>query len=279
MSATPALDLSLAPDLGIDPFPILLPRPLLYPASRIAQAERGRLFPSSPGIFRWLEPKFVPGRATHLRGPPALVSGFLSFLLAAIAAAEGTVSVRDGANRFAPYTIAALGRLWKVSADELLDRIRIARAFTAHQMVTLLETWADDEVGEAVPADLLVAADPSALLEQEEVLDYERAALRPYLARRLGQFARALHRPLLLVRYGPDDGIPWEEHGLPTGATLRLVPHGPGSVRVEAGATEESLELVALAPHQRHLEAYETDPAAYGGIERWDGPSLPTATP
>ncbi|MCI4336139.1 MAG: hypothetical protein L3K17_02950 [Thermoplasmata archaeon] len=279
MSTAPAIALSLASGTGTEQPPILLPRPLLAPASRIASAHRDHLFPTAPGLFLWLERQFAPGRTTYLTGPSGLVAGFLSFLIAAVAAAEGTVSLRDGANRFSPYTLAALGRRWEVPSDELLGRVRLARAFTAHQMVTLVETWADDEVGEPVPADLLVAGDPAMLLEQEEVLEYERAALLPHVARQLGRLAATTHRPLLLVRYGDDPGFSWEAHGMPSHETLRLVPLSDGSALVTAQRAQDRLELVALAPHQRHLEEYETDPTALGGIERWDGPSLRTATP
>lgn len=271
---------ALAPLPGTDvaPPPILLPEPLLAPASRLAGTRRDRLFPVAPGLFRWLERRFLPGRATRLEGPTPLVAGVTSFLIAAVAATGGTVSLRDGANRFAPYTLAALGRRWEVPADELLDRVRLARAFTAHQMVTLLETWADDEVAEPVPADLLVAGDPATLLEQEEVLDYERAALLPYVAGRLGRLAATLHRPLLLVRYGAPEPFDWGAHGLALHETLTLAPTGRGAT-VTAARDGARIELVALAPHQRHLEEYEGDPAAPGGIERWDGPFPRTATP
>lgn len=273
-----AYALSPLPGTEGAPPPILLPEPLLAPAVRFATARRERLFPVAPGLFGWLERRFVPGRATRLQGPTPLVAGFVSFLIAAVAATGGTVSLRDGANRFAPYTLAALGRRWEVPADTLLERVRLARAFTAHQMVTLIETWADDEVAEPVAADLLVAGDPATLLEQEEVLEYERAALLPYVAGRLGRLAATLRRPLLFVRYGDSEPFDWAAHGLALFETLTLAPRGAGAfVTAERGG--ERLELVPLAPHQRHLEEFEEDPAAPGGIERWDGPFPRTATP
>jgi hypothetical protein len=259
---------------------ILLPRPLLRPASELVREGRGRLFPLAPHLYGWLERRFAPGQATLLTGPAGDVHGFLSFLLAAVAAAEGQVSLRDGANRFSPYQIAALARRWNVPVGELLDRIRLARAFTAHQMVTLAETWRDDEVGEATPADLLVAGDPALLFAEEDVEPYERAALLPHVARCLTGLLRSTGRPLLLVRYSAQGDFPWEEAGLPVHEHLRLVPGLSGGVRLEAPRDRERLELLALEPHQHHLEEYETDPAAAGGgVEPWDGPSLPTATP
>ncbi|MCI4342315.1 MAG: hypothetical protein L3K11_08110 [Thermoplasmata archaeon] len=259
---------------------ILLPRPLLRPASELPRGSPGHLFPLAPHLYGWLERRFAPGAATLLSGPSESVHGFLTFLLAAVAAAERQVSLRDGANRFSPYAIAALGRRWEVPVDELLDRIRLARAFTAHQMVTLAESWRDDEVGEAAPADLLVAGDPALLFAEEDVEPYERAALLPHVARCLRDLLRSTERPLLIVRYSSAGDFPWEEAGVPAHEILRLRPSETGGVLLSALRARERLELLALAPHQHHLEEYETDPAAAGGgVEPWDGPSLPTAMP
>jgi hypothetical protein len=258
------------------PSPILLPRLCLRPASTLSRAEPGRLFPVLPSIFHWLETRFTPGRATRLVGPADLVPGFLSFLLAAVATAERTVTLRDGANRCAPYAIAALGRRWGAVPEELLGRIRLARAFTAHQMVTMIETWVDDEIAEAVPADLWVASDPALLFDEEDVLPYERAALVPHLARRLDQIVRSVHRPLLLIEGASEPAFPWETEGLPVHECLRLERRPEGGVLLRAERARDALELVALAPHQHHMEEYDDDPVR-GGVVRWDGPSLPTA--
>jgi hypothetical protein len=259
---------------------ILLPRPLLRPASELARAPRGQLFPLAPHLYSWLERRFAPGEATYLSGPAGAVHGFVSFLLAAVAAAEHTVSLRDGANRFSPYAIAALARRWDVPVEDLLLRIRLARAFTAHQMVTLAETWRDDEVAESIPADLLVAGDPSLLFAEEEVEPYERDALVPYVARCLKDLLRVTNLPLLLVRYSALGDFEWEGGGVPFHEVLTLRPSESGGVLLEAGRARERLEILELAPHQHHLEEYELDPAAAGGgVEPWDGPSLPTAMP
>jgi hypothetical protein len=255
---------------------ILLPRVCLRPASSLARTEPDRLFPALPSIFHWLETRFAPGTATRLVGPSDLVPGFLTFLLAAVASGERTVTLRDGANRCAPYSIATLGRRWGTPAEELLGRIRLARAFTAHQMVTLIETWADDEIAEAVPADLWVASDPAALFAEEDVLPYERAALVPHLARLLDRLVRSVHRPLLLIEGASEIEFPWESEGLPVREVLRLENRPEGGVLLRAERARDALELVPLAPHQHHMEEYDEDPVR-GGVVRWDGPSLPTA--
>ena len=46
--------------------------------------------------------------------------------------------VLDGANRFDPYTVSSFARRVLIPPEDLLHRIRIARAFTCYQMATLM---------------------------------------------------------------------------------------------------------------------------------------------
>lgn len=48
------------------------------------------------------------------------------------------VVLLDGANRFNPYLASSCARKASISPEELLRRIRIARAFTSYQMATLM---------------------------------------------------------------------------------------------------------------------------------------------
>jgi hypothetical protein len=268
------------PDLGPSDAEELAFAPELVSAAELALPREGSPFLFRPGLLAWVAPRLLPGAATRLAGPAAPTAALLSFLLAATAAAGRTVSLREGANRFSPYTIAHIGRRWEAPPGGLLPRIRLARAFTAHQMVTLAETWADDEAGAAVPADLLVASDPSALFaSEEEVEPYERAALLPHLARCLGRLLAATRLPLLLVEYTGSPGLPGG--AFPVHETLRLRPRaGPGGAYLEAAGTRERIELLPIPAHQRHLEEFAEGPERLteGRIDRWDVPFPPTAT-
>lgn len=261
------------------PFPALLvPTPFRPASSLTGPLPRGCLFPPVPGIFPWLERRFLPGEMTVLQGPSSSVRGFLPFLLAAVVAQGGTVSLRDGARGFAPYEVGALARRWGSPVAEALARIRVARAFTVHQLVTLMETWGEEEAAASPPSDLLVAHEPFALFHDPDVQEYERAALLPHLDRVTARLLRSTKRPLLRVRYdmGADEPVadgpgprPWE--------TLRLVPRREGGVVLEATRSREALDLVALAAHQRPLEDFDDVGATAGGIQRWDARSPPTA--
>jgi hypothetical protein len=269
----------------------LLPHPeLRTAASELQDAQLLRLFPASPALFPWLERSFAPGKVTGLVGPPALVSGFVPFLIAAVAARGGEVSLREGANRFSPYAVGALARRWGASPEEVLHRIRLARAFTAHQMVTLIEGWSDSLLSRHVLPSLLVASDPTLLCQDADVPPDESMALQVHMAEVLGRLTRSLRRPLLLTqeRTGARLVFPGLNRvGPPVHETLRLLYGRDGVVHLSAEKRDETVSLLALPPHQRHLEEFDETALPVPGVERldrptevtpWDGLFRPIAT-
>jgi hypothetical protein len=137
-----------------------------------------------------------PGRGVLLWG------GHLRALAAAAAAwgvARGApVLVVDAANRFDPYGLVreAAGR--GLSAQEALTRVQVARAFTSHQLVRLLQ-----ETFPAIlePGSLVLVLGPVSLFYDEQVPLGERRRLFQDLVRRLAriktQSALLLLQPLL----------------------------------------------------------------------------------
>jgi len=66
--------------------------------------------------------------------------GEISSYVAGWMAGEGIdVIVLDGANRFDPYMVSTFAKRASISPEDLLKRIRIARAFTCYQMTALVE--------------------------------------------------------------------------------------------------------------------------------------------
>jgi hypothetical protein len=122
-------------------------------------------------LSRYLAP-LKPGRGVllwgeHLRG------------LAAAAAAWGVdrgapVWVVDAANRFDPYQLVreAAGR--KLSTREALSRVRVARAFTSHQLVRLLQ---ETFPANLEPGSLVLVLGPVSLFYDEQVPLRERRRL------------------------------------------------------------------------------------------------------
>lgn len=146
-------------------------------------------------LSRWLGP-LKAGRGVllwgeHLRG------------LAAAAAAWGLtrgdgVLVVDAANRFDPYLLVRQGRRRGLAPQDALSRVRVARAFTCHQLVRLLE---DGLPSPLTPGNLMLLLGPVSLFYDEQVSLAERRRLFQDLTRLLAgiksQAALLLLQPLL----------------------------------------------------------------------------------
>jgi len=75
-------------------------------------------------------------RKALFRGEGA--GGLASFAAGWMAVRGMDVVVLDGANRFDPYRVSFFARSASIPPERLLRTIRIARAFTCHQMATLI---------------------------------------------------------------------------------------------------------------------------------------------
>ncbi len=232
------------------------------------------LLPSEPALFPWLARRFVPGEATVWTGPSLAVEPVLELLYAGSARARGRISLLEGANRFHPYRIGELGRAFGVDAAETLRRIRLARAFTAYQMVALVDGWAR-EIRRHDPT-LLVGHDLPALFADAEIPDDERSALLGHVARTLAALAREVRVPLLLTlspdgfarfRALADEGPPWSD--------LVTFARGPGTLRLRAMRDDSRVALVPRPPGQTGMEQFGGEFAEE--VIAWDVPPRPTA--
>ena len=146
-------------------------------------------------LSRWLGP-LKPGRGVplwgeHLRG------------LAAAAAAWGLrrgtgVLVVDAANRFDPYQLVRQARRRGLAPADALARVRVARAFTCHQLVRLLKEGLPSPL---TAGNLVLVLGPVSLFYDEQVSLAERRRLFQDLTRLLAgiksQAALLLLQPLL----------------------------------------------------------------------------------
>jgi len=255
------------------PFPAAPPvRPKLAPHLR--RARTSALLPSEPALFPWLARRFAPGEATVWTGPTAALEPILELLYAGSALARGRVSLLEGANRFHPYRIGELGRAFGVDATETLRRIRLARAFTAYQMVALVDGWAR-EVRRHRPT-LLVGHHLTALFADAEIPEEERSALLGHVARTLAALAREVDLPLLLTldpdgferfRALADEGPPWSD--------LVTFARGPGTLRLRALRDDARVALVPRPAGQTGMEQFGGEFAEE--VIAWDVPHRPTA--
>ncbi len=246
------------------------PSPIPLAPDGRARRERGRpLLPSSPALFPWLARRFSPGEATIWAGPPVAVEPLVELLYAGSARARGRISLLEGGNRFHPYRIGELGRALGVDARETVRRVRLARAFTAYQMVALVERWTA-EVRRHAPT-LLVGHDLPALFTDDEIPPEEQAELLRRIARTLAVLLRRVRLPLLLT-LGPDGParFPGLADAGPRWADCLTIARGPTTLRLRALRDDARLTLVPRPPGQRGIEEF-----GGGSVEEviaWDVP-------
>jgi len=103
----------------------------------------------------------------------------LVIYLSALAASRGfQVLVADGANSFDPYLVSRFARREGLPPEALLKKIWVARAFTCHQMVTLIRERLDPMIlPGAPPPPLVVLLGPCTLFFDEEVSGEEATLL------------------------------------------------------------------------------------------------------
>jgi hypothetical protein len=132
-------------------------------------------------LSRYLAP-LAPGRAVllwgeHLRSLAAAASAW--------GVARSTpVLVVDAANRFDPYGLVREARTRGLAPRVALDRVRVARAFTCHQLVRLLEEILPPALE---PGCLVLLLGPVSLFYDEQVPLTERRRLFRDLTRLLSR--------------------------------------------------------------------------------------------
>ena len=250
-------------------------RTALSSAPRSRRGPTTPFLPSEPALFPWLARRFAPGEVTVWTGPSVAVEPFLELLYVGSARARGRVSLLEGANRFHPYRIGELGRAFGVDARETVRRVRLARAFTAYQMVALVDRWLV-EVRRHRPT-VLVGHDLPALFTDDEVPPEEQVGLLRHIARGLAELLRQVDLPLLLT-FGPggverfsglaDEGPRWSDYV--------TFARGPASLRLRALRDDARLTLVARPPGQLGIEEFGGGSPAEE-VMAWDVPSRRTA--
>jgi hypothetical protein len=244
------------------------------PISRPRGPRPTPLLPTEPALFPWLARRFAPGEATLWTGPRLALEPILERIYAGSAVAGGRISLVEGSNRFHPYRIGELGRALGIDATETLRRIRLARAFTAYQLVALVDGWAAE--ARRHPSDLLVGHDLPALFSDDEIPEEEQTALLRHVARTLSHLVREVRVPLLLT-LGPggfaefpglaDEGPPW--------CDFVTFARGPGTLKVRSFRSDARLSLVPRPAGQHGIE--EFGGGSTEEVIAWDVPPRPTA--
>lgn len=120
----------------------------------------------APALDAFLPP-FIGGECVLVdSGHPFVFSLALDLCAQAVGRAGGSVIYLDGGNSMDPTLFPALSRRHRVDREMLLDRIQVARAFTAYQLTALVEETLPQVLDDSV--NLVVAACfPELYLDQE----------------------------------------------------------------------------------------------------------------
>jgi hypothetical protein len=104
-----------------------------------------------------------------------------SYLMGQLSLQGKSITLVDATQSFDPYLVARVGRLSGTPLRPLLERIRLSRAFTCHQLATLL---CETLPGQRVEGPLFVLG-PGILFYDEQVPLRERQALFRQVVRSL----------------------------------------------------------------------------------------------
>ncbi len=221
---------------------------------------------TSPELAR--DRKGVRAGLSLLAGPPFILD--LGTTLAGRAALGGLMVLYvDGANAFDPYILSRLAREAGQPPEPLLRRLHLSRAFTCHQLETLIVERLPAAILHYRPG-LVVISGWSHLFHDENVPTREALRLLQNTARRIRSLAEA-GQPILATH--PDE--PATPRLQPLGEILARAADGVLRLREEDGlilAVQEKppdpdARSLVLSPedcrlwiHGRH---YQELPAAY----------------
>ncbi|MCI4351988.1 MAG: hypothetical protein L3K14_01175 [Thermoplasmata archaeon] len=267
------------PDLVPASGPVSIPTGPAGPGPRIPVRIRRRLparrvLPDAPALFGWLGNRFAPGEATIWTGASSAIDRLLELLYAGSTLADGRISLLEGANRFNPYRIAEQGQALGLEPDPVLAGIRLARAFTAYQLVALVDGWSA-EARRRRPTLLIGHELPALFGNPEELPPEEREPLLRYVAERLADLVEGTGLPLLLtVSEGVATFPGLAEKGPRFCDLVRLIPR-PAGVELASVREGRRLLMVHRSPGQLGLEEF-APPDATQEVNPWAAPPLPT---
>ncbi len=151
-----------------------------------------------------LFPGFTLGNFAVLHGSSTILP--LSMLLCVraqlpyqLGGLETDVVFVDGGNSFRLYDVSHIAQLYELDPSEVLGRIFISRAFTAHQMTSLVFDRLQDAV-EKYSSKLVVISDIAGLYLDKDVPKREARDVFNQLAVYLSKFAEE-NRVIVLVTY------------------------------------------------------------------------------
>lgn len=145
---------------------------------------------------------FDPGKVTLIDSGSTFVFGLTSLLCVRSVLEDRPVVFVDGGNSIDPHGIVAIARRVGLARLDVLPRIHVARAFTCHQMATLVLDMLDPQV-EATEAGLVVLSCLPEMFLDEDVPRGEAHQLFLRSMRRIREVTGKRNVVTLVTNAGP----------------------------------------------------------------------------
>ena len=111
---------------------------------------------------------FRSAQVTLLESDNSYVSSLLHLLcVRAVAEFDEEVVWIDGGNSINPYAISSLCKRLELDKREILSSISISRAFTAYQLVTLIDEKLEEQVERCSPSSVIVSSVTELFLDKD----------------------------------------------------------------------------------------------------------------
>lgn len=111
---------------------------------------------------------FRSSKVSLFEGDSGYASDILHLLcVRAVAEFDEEVVWIDGGNSVDPYALSALCKRMRLDRGDVLSRVNISRAFTAYQLVTLIDERLEEVVRESSPAMVIVSSLTDMFLDKD----------------------------------------------------------------------------------------------------------------
>ncbi len=132
-----------------------------------ARLETRKILTTSVPTLDRIFGSFEPGKITLIDSGSDFVFRLTTLLCVRAVMEGGAVVFVDGGNSVDPHGMVALGKRAGLTRDEILPRVQVARAFTCHQMTTLLLDMLDKKIGETDASLVVLACLPEMYLDED----------------------------------------------------------------------------------------------------------------
>lgn len=141
------------------------------PASHVVEEEilvRERALKSSIAQIDSLTGGFHASKVSLIDSDHDYVSSLVHMLcVRAIGEFDEEVVWVDGGNEINPYAMSALCRRLGLDRRDVLSRVNVSRAFTAYQLVTLIEDKLEEQVVKVAPSMVIVSSVSQMFLDKD----------------------------------------------------------------------------------------------------------------